>query len=44
MEPLFFQNQSFFVLLAVTKGFLAQNLSIEKISKLKQMFAKNLKK
>jgi hypothetical protein len=44
MDPLFFQNKSVFVLLAVTKGFLAQNLSNEKLSKLKQLFAKNIKK
>ena len=44
IEPSYFQNESAFVLMAVASGFLMQKLSVERMTKLKQYFGKNLKK
>jgi hypothetical protein len=44
VEPRYFQNENGFQLLAITRGFLKQDLQPDKVAKLKQLFAKNLKK
>jgi hypothetical protein len=44
IDQVYFKNESGFVLLAVAEGYLQQELSAEKMGRLRQYFGKNIKK